>query len=430
MLRILIVDDDPTSLAIMRTALEVDRHRVFEASSVADALANYPPHLDLIISDLYMPDEGGERLLEQARAREPSIPFFFLTAADDLEIAVELMRRGADDVIIKPVTPASVRLRVARIMEDLQRRRTLEEIARERQLLELEREKIVNWRALYATKDTRQTEQLIENLSRTVNQSGGFMWLDMLEATVEPQDGGLMAIPSDVYHLILESGEAQRRVFEDLTEIHHLQIGGDEASGEVSSGDQVVRWALDDQVPRLRELAARHDRALATIEPQGAGARAVQGVSNITWSREDLGKILHELVCNGVKYSPVGSRLAIEWGVVTHGTRPALELRISNTARALVSREDGSRVVGIPYDFRESVFELFFTIESFPTYIDDEAWRDGTGLFFARRLLARHGGWIEASSGVDYTSGRPEAQVTLVVRLPGEETFRENTDRR
>lgn len=430
MLRILIVDDDPTSLAVMRTALEADRHRVFEAPSVVGALDAYPTHLDLIISDLYMPDAGGEELLARARERDPNIPFFFLTAADDIEIAVELMRRGADDVITKPVTPAAVRLRVARIMEDLQRRRTVEEINRERELLALERDKIVNWRALYATKDTRQTEQLIENLSRTVNQSGGFMWLDMVEATVERRDDGTVVLPADVYTLILESGEAQRRVFEDLTQIHHLQVGGNDAPTTVSDGPEILEWAAEAPLAALRALAARHDRTLVTVEPQGAGARALGSVSKIVWSRENLSDILHELVCNAIKYSPEGSRIAVEWGVVTHGKRPALEFRVSNSARALVSRDDGSRVVGIPYDFRESVFDLFFTIESFPTYLDDERWRDGTGLFFARRLLARLGGWIEATSGVDYTSGRPEAQVTLVIRLPGEETTRENTDRR
>jgi len=39
----------------------------------------------------------------------------------------------------------------------------------------------VNWRTPYATKDIVRTEQMIDLLDRTINQAGGYLWLDLLK---------------------------------------------------------------------------------------------------------------------------------------------------------------------------------------------------------------------------------------------------------
>jgi signal transduction histidine kinase len=78
----------------------------------------------------------------------------------------------------------------------------------------------------------------------------------------------------------------------------------------------------------------------------------------------------------------------------------------------------GNPVVGIPYDYSELVFDLFYTIDAFTRRIDQEEWSDGTGLFVARKLLKRHGGWIRAGNGIDYTGQRPTTITRVTLTLP------------
>ncbi|MCD6679402.1 MAG: response regulator [Burkholderiaceae bacterium] len=105
-LRILIVDDDIVDRRICRRALgRLDPPPIFvEAETGAqalDELARY--HVDCVLLDFRLPDRDGLELLAQLNERgvEQRVPVVMLTGADDVSVAVEAMRCGASNYVVK-----------------------------------------------------------------------------------------------------------------------------------------------------------------------------------------------------------------------------------------------------------------------------------------------------------------------------------------
>src|SRR5690242_548288 len=104
-LRILIVDDDPITRAILQDHLSASGHDVFAAESAAAAmytLEHAPVHI--VVADWVMPDVSGVDLCRWVRGRQlPRSPHFvMLTGMQDPGHLVEAFEAGADDYISKP----------------------------------------------------------------------------------------------------------------------------------------------------------------------------------------------------------------------------------------------------------------------------------------------------------------------------------------
>ena len=106
---ILIVDDDPTQRRILQEVVTRDGHQAVTVESGAAAL----DHLDspagadvaLIILDLIMPEMDGIEVLTRLRPTRPTLPVIVLTAHGGIETVVNAMRAGAEDFVVKPVSP-------------------------------------------------------------------------------------------------------------------------------------------------------------------------------------------------------------------------------------------------------------------------------------------------------------------------------------
>jgi signal transduction histidine kinase len=99
---ILIVDDDEGLLVLMAEALRAENYHVSTAMRGSDALtllAQRRP--DLLLLDLKLKDVGGEALLKQLRRDEVAVPFIIVTGQGDEKVAVELMKQGALDYVMK-----------------------------------------------------------------------------------------------------------------------------------------------------------------------------------------------------------------------------------------------------------------------------------------------------------------------------------------
>jgi PAS domain S-box-containing protein len=103
-IRILFVEDQETDrmlaeMEIRRRGLKTTSVRVDSESGLRKALGEFSP--DIIISDYSMPSFDGMSALETAREIDPEIPFIIVTGSRNEEVAVECMKAGADDYIIK-----------------------------------------------------------------------------------------------------------------------------------------------------------------------------------------------------------------------------------------------------------------------------------------------------------------------------------------
>lgn len=108
--RVLVVDDEPNmcrSLAIL--VADEGRREVDTARSGEEALQKIGDATDVLLCDLSMPGMDGIEVLRRVRAAKLDVQVIMMTAYSTVQSAVEAMRLGAHEYLIKPFTAESLR---------------------------------------------------------------------------------------------------------------------------------------------------------------------------------------------------------------------------------------------------------------------------------------------------------------------------------
>jgi two-component system response regulator PilR (NtrC family) len=115
---ILIVDDEPNILEVLEIVLQDEGMEVLKSSSGREALMLLQENdVDLVISDIKMPDFSGVELLREAKLLSPDTVFIMMTAFASTETAIEALQHGAYDYITKPFKMEDLRSIVGRALE-------------------------------------------------------------------------------------------------------------------------------------------------------------------------------------------------------------------------------------------------------------------------------------------------------------------------
>ena len=118
---ILVVDDDPTIVALVRTYLERERYPVVTAGDGRAALRAIEEHAPrLVVLDLMLPEIDGLTVIRRARA-QGNIPILVLSARGAVGDRVLGLSEGADDYLPKPFSPAELVARVRTILRRTER---------------------------------------------------------------------------------------------------------------------------------------------------------------------------------------------------------------------------------------------------------------------------------------------------------------------
>ncbi|RYF09887.1 MAG: sigma-54-dependent Fis family transcriptional regulator, partial [Deltaproteobacteria bacterium] len=113
MAKVLIADDEANLRKVLRRLLERDGHEVLAAADGQAALALLGSHsIDLVVTDLKMPNLDGLALLETLRQEHPELPVILMTAHGTVDTAVSALKMGAFDYITKPFDQQELRLAV------------------------------------------------------------------------------------------------------------------------------------------------------------------------------------------------------------------------------------------------------------------------------------------------------------------------------
>jgi putative nucleotidyltransferase with HDIG domain len=133
--RILVVDDEAHVRSMIGATLERQGYDVQLAASGREAMEMLERNsFDLVLTDIVMQDGNGITLLERMRAQQPHLPVVMVTAIHDISVAIDSMRRGAYDYLLKPFEREHLLNTVLRALEH---REALQESRNYQQNLEL-----------------------------------------------------------------------------------------------------------------------------------------------------------------------------------------------------------------------------------------------------------------------------------------------------
>ena len=116
--------DDATSTLLVQVA-DTSRFKVRRFATALSFLEQFDPSLPgCAIANFNMPDRGGWELVDVVQADAPGIQIVFVADELDVPTAVELMKAGVSDVVMKPISEVTIRKCISRAIEvDLQHKR-------------------------------------------------------------------------------------------------------------------------------------------------------------------------------------------------------------------------------------------------------------------------------------------------------------------
>lgn len=103
---VLVVDDDPSVCESASLLLKAYGYVVIMSNSAAEAVGRIKEgQIDIVLTDIKMPEVSGIQLLEKISEIQPGIPVILMTAYGNLDMAVDAIKKGAFDFLIKPFRP-------------------------------------------------------------------------------------------------------------------------------------------------------------------------------------------------------------------------------------------------------------------------------------------------------------------------------------
>lgn len=136
---ILIVDDEASLRQTLARILQRAEYEVTTTANGNEALKMLSQHaFDLVYLDIRMPDISGLEVLKLIHAKYPELPVILFTAQPDLNSAVEAVRSGAIDYLLKPLKPQTILERTKTVLANKQKERRKRELQRQIETLQAE----------------------------------------------------------------------------------------------------------------------------------------------------------------------------------------------------------------------------------------------------------------------------------------------------
>jgi two-component system, sensor histidine kinase and response regulator len=369
--RLLVVDDEAAQVQALCHTLEDEGYSVKGFTSAAEALTTLRTGaFDIVLTDLTMPGMDGIAFLNAARATDPALVGIVMTGHGTIATAVEAMKAGALDYILKPFD-----LRV--ILRVLARTQAMLRLRRENAAL-LERLSARTEELEAANRDLSVANRELEAFSYSVSHDlrSPLRTIDGLLRVVHEDFGD--AIPAEA-HRHLETVAAQASRMSELTEdlLRLARLGREPLSKHPVDIRGLVREVVDE----LR--AAEPERQLEIRIGELPPAEADPSLLRQVWVN---------LVANALKFTRRRESALIE---ISGAERAGSGARSPGEAEhKLYSVRDN----GAGFDPRraERLFGIFQRLHAAKDFEGT-----GVGLSLARRIVERHGGSIWAESEPD-----------------------------
>ena len=289
---ILVIEDDPLQRKLIKENLEQEGYGVFEAATGKAAFSiieNYP--IDIAIVDYKLEKETGIEVIQQMLERNPLITPIMVTAFSNVENAVEALKKGAYDYIVKPLDFEKFLLVIDRALE---RQKLQKEVSQLKSSLE---EKFSTKNFIFSSSAMNEVVRLISKACKsdaTVLVSGETgTGKDLVAKTIhyssQRKNGPYLAVNIPSLPETLIESELFGAEKGSYTGAHERKIGKFEAaSGGTLLLDEIGDMPLQLQVKLLRFLQDKEFYRLGSSNPMKSDVRIIAATN------KDLEKLIEE----------------------------------------------------------------------------------------------------------------------------------------
>jgi signal transduction histidine kinase len=366
--RLLVVDDETSLMAALRNTLREEGYKVTAVASGAEGLeALRREEFDLVLTDLVMPKMDGIALLKSAFEIDPRLVAVIMTGHGSIPTAVEAMRTGAIDYVLKPI-------KLRALLPALERALTVQRLRKENAEL---------------GKQVRDHAARLEAANRDLEAFSTSVAHD-LRTPLRTISGFIEIIRS--HHQRALPPEVRRY-------LELIDVGAEEMDGLISGLLAFSRFGQQALTRETVDLALLCRDIFKALESESAGRRVDLRFQPLPKVRADpalLRQALSNLISNALKFTRTRDPAVIEVGCA-----PAE----ADAAPVYFVRDNG-----VGFDMRDAgrLFGVFQRLH--PAH---EFEGTGVGLATARRIIERHGGriWAEAV---------PDSGATFFFTVPSE----------
>jgi signal transduction histidine kinase/DNA-binding response OmpR family regulator len=229
--RIVIIDDEPRMCDSLAALLTGEGHEVMafqRAPEAAEVIRRQK--VDLVITDIKMPEMNGIEILRAVKQVDDGIPVILLTGYASLDSALEAISRGAYDYLLKPVDFNRLQLSVNRALEqrqsELERLRLVEELRLSNYILQ---QRVGELNALY---EAGKSIGSSANLTRLLHQI-----VVLASSVTEASVGSIMLVDQAGENLTIEAAIG---LHEDIVRKTRLPIGASIAGFVAKTGEPLI----------------------------------------------------------------------------------------------------------------------------------------------------------------------------------------------
>jgi signal transduction histidine kinase len=368
-LRALLIEDNPHDRRLLAEALAEatgDKVVLRSAARLGDGLQDLREEpADVVLLDLKLPDSAGLLTLERFRTASPGTPVVVLTGSDDLDLAEEALREGAQDFLVKGRSGGhgvyrSMRYAILRAEMEQARAQAQERLQEIEDLRRGEREREIG--RLRERDEFRNRLVGMASHEFKTPLTAQRLWLDLL---LHPSTGPLNERQRRAVEGLDRGVRGLQRLVDDMLDVARLQSG---------------RLALEPVPVDLGEVVADAAEALAE-SARRAGVRTVFELApglQVVADPWRVGQVVQNLLSNAIKFSPPGGSVAVR---LARGGEGAV-LEVEDRGAGLTPEQAGL------------LFQPFQQMHR----ASHPGQGTGLGLFITKGIVEQHGGTIQAAS--------------------------------
>lgn len=369
---VLLIEDNPGDALLISESLKeagslIDSYTIRHVERVRDAveILSGPHDIDIILSDITLPDARGLETLETIGSMAADLPILFMTGTNDVALAITALQQGAQDYLVKGQTSSDALART--ILYAIERKKTQNQVSQIRAEAEanLQRIELLAQQKKKLVELNRAKDEFISIASHQLRTPATAV-KQYMGMVLEGFLGDVDERQLKVLQIAYDSNERQLDVINELLKTARI----DSRKMVLKSQMVDIGYLIEHILKKLKPVTDMRNQTVLFEKPP---------TYNALVDRAEFELVLENIIENASKYTGAHKKICVD-----------------------IQRRDGKIIiqvtdegVGIPKADHKRIFDKFTRVDN---DMSDTVSGTGLGLYWAKRILKLHKGTIAVQS--------------------------------